>query len=184
MRDIRRTDLRSLHRQELGSRFRRLVDGDDAQLYSLRKRRRGQLEAHLRVLGRLLGVVRDEEDGPAGLSAGNGQEWQVARWQEARAAGAEGRPQPAPSAPQTAPSRRCSQVTMSPSGANFLHSAAGVASHYLVLEGLVALDQRDRPRLGMHRSQGPQQERATAATASATHGRLTNLRLGGGGISK
>ena len=47
--------------------------------------------------------------------------------------------------------------------ANFLHSAAGVAPHYLVLEGLVALDQRDGARLGMHRSDGPQQERATAA---------------------
>ena len=52
---------------------------------------------------------------------------------------------------------------MSASGDNFLHSAAGVAPHYLVLEGLVALDQRDRACLGMHRSDSPQQERATAA---------------------
>lgn len=65
---IRRTDLGSAYRHELGSRFRRLVDGDDAQLYSFGKRRGCQLEAHLRVLRWLLRVVRDEEDSPAGLS--------------------------------------------------------------------------------------------------------------------
>eukprot|EP00964_Phaeocystis_antarctica_P028776 scaffold16229_cov57-Phaeocystis_antarctica.AAC.2 len=55
---------------------------------------------------------------------------------------------------------------VSRSGAKFLHSAAGVAAHDLVLESLVALDQRDRARLGMHRSdECPQQERATAAAA-------------------
>ena len=64
----------------------------------------------------------------------------------------------------------------SPSRASFLHSAADVASHNLVLEGLVALDKRDRPRLGMHRCQGPQQERATAL---ATHSTTPRARASG-----
>ena len=47
----------------------------------------------------------------------------------------------APSAPQSAQAPFW-QVTITIQ-ASFLHSAADVASHNLVLEGLVALDQRD-----------------------------------------
>ena len=169
----RRTDLRSVHRQELGSRFRRLVDGDDAQLYSFGKRRGCQLEAHLRVLSWLLRVVRDEEDSPAGLSEGV---WQSGAWRVGERPTQQvlkgGHGEGAPSAPQRVRRRQC----RSPSRASFLHSAADVASHNLVLEGLVALDKRDRPRLGMHRCQGPQQERATAL---ATHSTTPRARASG-----